>query len=152
MSSIWSREPNGPIRKQPRIGLCEPQALRSRGDRVSLCVREPQTAPQSPRMGCNLSEKTLCWIDPRTEKATPKVFAWGGRSDDVTGSNIAARPEVTINTLHLGQNHVVFCLIWSRKVPIYSRDISDVLVTSRPWVNSWRQEKVFAFWLNGSGA
>ena len=82
---------------------------------VSLCVREPQTAPQSPRMGGHRSEKTGCWIVLRTEAATPqsvpRFLAWGGRSDDVTGSDIAARPEVTINTLHLGQNHVVFCLI-----------------------------------------
>ena len=52
----------------------EPQTLRNRGDRVRLCVREPQTAPQSPRMGGHRFEKTGCWIDPRTEAATPKVF------------------------------------------------------------------------------
>ena len=27
-------------------------------------------------------------------------------SDDITGSDIAARPEVNKNTLYLGQNHV----------------------------------------------
>ena len=41
---------------------------------VSLCVREPQTAPQSPRIGGYRFEKTGCWIDPQTEAATPKVF------------------------------------------------------------------------------
>ena len=65
---------------------------------VSLCVREPQTAPQSSRMGGHRFEKTGCWIDPRTGAATPqsvlRSLAWGGRSDDVTGSDIAARPEV----------------------------------------------------------
>ena len=41
---------------------------------VSLCVREPQTAPQYPGMGDHRLEKTGCWIEPRTEAATPKVF------------------------------------------------------------------------------
>ena len=53
----FSRDPFRPIRKQQTICLCEPQTLRSRGDRVSLCVREPQTAPQSPRMGDHIFEK-----------------------------------------------------------------------------------------------
>ena len=36
-------------------------------------------------------------------------------SDDVTGSDKAARPEVNENTLYLGQNHVFFCLMESRE-------------------------------------
>ena len=98
-------------------------------------MREPQTAPQFPRMSGHRFEKTGCWIDPRTEAATPqsvlRSLAWGGRSDDVTGSDIAARPEV--NEKHCIQVKIkCFCLMESREGPGYKRDVGDVLVTSRP--------------------
>ena len=136
-SSICSLDPFRPIKKQQTIGLCEPQTLRSRGDRVSLCVREPQTAPQSPRMGGHRFEKTWCWIDPRTEAATlqsvPRSLAWEGRSDDVTGSDMAVKPEVH-KTHYIEVKIMFFCLMDSRQGPGYKRDVGDVLVTSRPWV------------------
>ena len=44
-------------------------------------------------------------------QSVPRSLAWGGGgSDNVTGSDIAARPEVNKNTLYWGQNHV-FCLM-----------------------------------------
>ena len=57
-------------------------------------------------------EKTGCWIEPRTEadgpQSVPRSLALGGMSDDVTGSDKAARPEVNENTVYLGENHVFF--------------------------------------------
>ena len=54
-------------------------------------------------------------------------------NDDVTGSDMAARPDVNKNTLYLGQNHVLFLFNeTSNASPSYIRDIGDVLVTSRP--------------------
>ena len=79
--------------------------MRSRVDRVGLCAHEPQTAPQFPRMGGNISEKTGCRIEPRMDADTsnliPRSLALEGMSDDVTGSDIAARPEVN-------KKHTVF--------------------------------------------
>ena len=53
-------------------------------------------------MGGNLSEKTSCWIDPRTEAATPKVFPDPSHGE----GGVMTSPGVNINTLYLGQNHV----------------------------------------------
>ena len=43
------------------------------------------------RMGGNLSEKKLCWIDPRTEAATPKVFPDPSHGE----GEVMTSPEVT---------------------------------------------------------
>ena len=79
--------------------------------RCFLCVHEPQTAPQSPRMGSNISEKQGVEWNLEQKQMTPKLFPdpthWG-MSDDVTGSDKTARPEVNKSTLFLGQNHVLF--------------------------------------------
>ena len=82
------------------------------------------------------SKKTGCWIDPRTEAATPqsvpRSLAWGGRKDDVTGSDIAARPEVNEKHTVLRSKSCFFCLMKSREGAGYKRDVCDGLVTSRP--------------------
>ena len=65
---------------------------------VSLCVREPQTAPQSPRMGGHRFEKNR--VLNRTSnggsspQSVPRSLAWEGRRDDVTGSDMTVKPEV----------------------------------------------------------
>ena len=49
-------------------------------------------------------------MEPRTDadspRSVPRSLALGGMSDDVTGSDRTARPEVNKNTLYLGQNRV----------------------------------------------
>ena len=94
---------------------------------VSLCVREPQTAPQSPSTGGRRLEETGCWIDPRTDAAppqsVPRSVAWGGRRDDVTGSDIAVRPEV--NEKHCIEVKIMFFLFNG--------------ISRRPWLQAGRR-------------
>ena len=86
-------------------------------------------------MGGHRFEKTWCWIDPRTDAAipqsVPRSLAWEGRSDDVTGSDMAVKPEVH-KTHYIEVKIMFFCLMDSRPGPGYKRDVGDVLVTSRP--------------------
>ena len=88
-------------------------------------------------MGGNISEKTGCRIEPRMDADTsnliPRYLALEGMSDDVTGSDIAARPEVNKkHTVFRSKSCFLFNWISKGIYRIYMRDISDVLVTSRP--------------------
>ena len=80
-------------------------------------------------MGCHRFEKTGCWIDPRTEAATPqsvpRSLAWGGRRDDVTGSDMAVKPEV--HKTHCIEVKIMFLLFNE--------------ISRRPWLQAGRMSR-----------
>ena len=65
-------------------------------------------------------------------KLISRFLALGGMSDDIIGSDIAARPEVNKKQTVLGSKSCFSFNETSNARPGYIRDMCDVLVTSRP--------------------